>query len=238
MMTVDVHTPPEQAGPTSARPRGSSPLPVIVAIVVGLLGIALAVYAGGRTDGEPVTTDAPAAVEAADDRGTPYLGAADAPVVLTEYSDYRCPFCQRHALQVKPRIVAAYVDTGLVRYEWRDLPFQGEESVAAALAARAAQEQGRFWDYNRGLFERQDEGFSLDNLLALADDLGLDTSQFEDDLRSGRHQPLLMADVEAGRSAGFGGTPSFVINEAVITGAQPYAAFAEVIDAALAQAGR
>jgi protein-disulfide isomerase len=237
-MTVDVHTRPEQAGPSTDRPRGSSPVPVIAAILVGLVAVALAVYAGGRSDGAPATLGVATPLEAVDDRGTPYLGAADAPVVLTEYSDYRCPFCQRHALQVKPRIMAAYVEPGLVRYEWRDLPLQGEESVAAAMAARAAQEQGRFWDFNRGLFERQDEGFSLDNLLTLADDLGLDISQFEEDLRSGRHQPLLVADVEAGRAAGFQGTPSFVINGAVITGAQPYAAFAEAIDAALAQAGR
>jgi protein-disulfide isomerase len=235
-VTVDVSRTHTDARPVGVTPPRKSPVPVLVAILIGIAGIGLAIFAGSESED---ATGAPGtgAVETVDDRGSPYLGAADAPVVVVEYSDFRCPFCQRHTLQVKPRIIASYVDEGIVRYEWRDLPFQGDQSVGAALAARAAQAQGRFWDYHQGLFERQDEGFSFDNLLRLATDLDLDVVQFEDDLRSGRHEALVSADLEAGRALGLQGTPSFVINGTILVGAQPYDAFVEVIDAALAAAG-
>jgi protein-disulfide isomerase len=228
-VAIDVHTPRPHARPGTPSPGRRGAATVFLAILIGVAAVALAVFAGSQSD-EATTSPSTGAGD------TPSIGAADAPVVLTEYSDFSCPFCQRHTFQVKPRIIATYVDAGLVRYEWRDLPFQGEPSVAAALAARAAQAQGQFWAYHQGLFERQSEGFSLDNLVRLAGDIGLDVNQFSDDLHSGRHEALVRADAEAGRQLGFQGTPSFMINGTVIVGAQPYDAFAEVIDAALAAA--
>ena len=214
-----------QADPAPARSRTTPALGLAVAVV---LAFGLMLYATGGSD------ERPAAEPGGGDQGTPTLGAADAPVVVTEFSDFRCPYCQRHAQQVKPQIVAAYVDTGVVRYEWRDLPLQGDASVAAALAARAAQEQGRFWDYHAGLFERRDEGFTLDSLTRLAADLGLDTEQFTAALSDGRHEALVRADFEEGRDLGLTGTPSFLINGRLVVGAQPYEVFAEAIEAARA----
>lgn len=55
------------------------------------------------------------------------MGSMDAPVVLVEYSDFRCPFCALYAGDTQPEIIKEYVDTGLVRLEWRDLPLFGQE---------------------------------------------------------------------------------------------------------------
>ena len=240
---VSVTTPGAATAPGAAttspaaaepEPAARKARPILGFILLGVFAIVFAVYASGDPAGDAGTAVADGADGA---MGPPTLGEVDAPVVITEFSDFRCPFCQRHALQVKPRILADYVDTGVVRYEWKDLPFQGEESVAAALAARAAQEQGRFWDYHAGLFQRRDEGFTPDNLLRLASDLGLDLDDFLESIESGRHRELVQADFEEGRALGLQGTPAFVINGQIVVGAQPFDVFAEVIEAAHAEAG-
>jgi protein-disulfide isomerase len=207
-----------------SKSSGSALLLVLAGIIVLVL-VSLATNRGG---------DAGPAIPADGSMDVPTLGSADAPVVVVEYSDFMCPFCQRHALQVKPRILATYVETGMVRYEWRDLPFQGQPSINAALAARAAQEQGRFWEYHEGLFQRRDEGFDQDNLRRLAGDLGLDLARFDDALASGRHTGLVQADAEEGRALGITGTPAFQINGRWVVGAQPYDVFVEAIEGALA----
>ena len=75
------------------------------------------------------------------------IGDIDAPVVLSEWADLRCPYCARVTTQVMPTVIAEYVDTGKVRIEFHDVSFFGEDSTAAAVALRAAAEQGRFADY-------------------------------------------------------------------------------------------
>lgn len=133
-----------------------------------------------------------------------------------------------------------YVEDGSLRIEWRDFPYQGQESVNAALAARAAQSQGAFWEYNALLFENQSSsnsgGFSDENLVRLAEEAGLDTRQFERDLRSEASQAAVAADFEEGQSSGISGTPTFIINGQVLVGLQEAGVFAEVIEEAAREA--
>lgn len=129
-----------------------------------------------------------------------------------------------------------YVEDGTLRIEWRDFPYQGQESVNAALAARAAQSQGKFWEYNRLLFENQSSsnsgGFSDENLIRFAEEAGLDTSQFERDLRSEASQSAVARDFEEGQSIGISGTPTFVINGRTLVGFQEVEVFADAIEEA------
>jgi protein-disulfide isomerase len=108
---------------------------------------------------------------------------------------------------VEPELVERYVENGTVRYEWRDFAYLGQESVNAALAARAAQEQGRFWEYHDVLYENQGSvnsgAFSDEALVSFAEEVGLDTEQFEAALTSGRYESVVQSDSERPRTRVF-----------------------------------
>ncbi|ALO67910.1 hypothetical protein AS189_17265 [Arthrobacter alpinus] len=176
-----------------------------------------------RTDGDPMA-----------------LGAVDAPVVMIEYSDYRCPFCGAYARKTQPEIIKKYVDSGKLRIEWRDFPVLGEASATAAVAARAAGEQGLFWEYNDAVYaaapERGKADLSEPELMAFAKNVGVpDMATFAADLKSPHLLALVKADLDEGTALGLNSTPTFVINNQSIPGAQPLEIFSSVIDEALAQ---
>ncbi|WP_235830789.1 DsbA family protein [Arthrobacter cheniae] len=169
------------------------------------------------------------------------LGAVDAPVVLVEYADYRCPFCGLFSRDTLPPLVDKYVDEGQVRIEWRDLPVFGEESFQAAVAGRAAGEQGKFWEFNKAVFadapERGHIALPPEELVRIAENVGVpDIKRFTADLNSEELQQAVTADAEEAAALGATGTPAFLINDVPLTGAQPLEVFEEIIDAALAEA--
>jgi len=110
--------------------------------------------------------------------------------------------------------------------------------VDAALAARAAQEQGKFWDYHDLLYENQASpgAFSEESLVALAREAGLDIGEFESSIASGEHQEAVMEDFTGGQRSGITGTPTFVINGQTLVGAQPVEVFEEAIEGAAQEA--
>ncbi|HEV2377338.1 MAG TPA: thioredoxin domain-containing protein [Streptosporangiaceae bacterium] len=115
------------------------------------------------------------------------LGRPGAPVTMVEFGDYQCTNCGAFARDTEPALVRKYVDTGVVRLEWRDFPWVDAQSVAAAVAARAAGMQGKFWDYHDYLFAHQspDEHSGLVTgayLLSEARRLGLNMSLFGRDV--------------------------------------------------------
>jgi protein-disulfide isomerase len=170
--------------------------------------------------------------------GHPALGDAGAPVVMIEYADFQCPFCGKFAREVEPKLVEKYVESGMLRMEWRDFPYLGQESAGAALAARAAQEQGKFWEYHDLLYENKSGGFSYEKLVELAREAGLDVEQFESDLTSGRYEGAVARDFQEGQRMGITGTPTFVINGEVLAGLQPVEVFEDAIEQAKREAER
>ncbi len=100
----------------------------------------------------------------------------------------------------------------------------------AALAARAAQEQGKFWQYHDLLYETQDQGFSEDRLVKLAGEMGLDVEEFRSSLESGENESVVSEDFKEGQERGVSGTPTFVINGQVLVGLQPLSVFERVIE--------
>ena len=83
------------------------------------------------------------------------VGAIDAPVVISEFSDFECPFCALYVNGARKQILSDYVDQGLVRLEWNDFPINGPDAVAAAKAGRAAAAQGKFHEFHDALYHRQ-----------------------------------------------------------------------------------
>jgi len=141
---------------------------------------------------------------------------------------------------VEPKLIEKYVKEGTLRIEWRDFPYQGQESVSAALAARAAQAQGKFWEYHDLLYHNQSSGnsggYSEENLISLAEEAGLDRRRFEEDLRSARYEGVVQADFREGQGLGISGTPTFIINDQMLVGLQPLGVFEKIIEDARREA--
>ncbi|RLP84822.1 DsbA family protein [Mycetocola lacteus] len=171
------------------------------------------------------------------------MGAIDAPVTLVEFADYRCPFCGVFSRDSMPQIKKEFVDTGLVRVEWRDFPIFGEDSVASAVAARAAGEQGKFWEYHDAVYaaapERGHPDYPREALIAFAEQVGVpDMAKFTADLDSPALAAAVNKDLTEGKSLGVNSTPVFAINSTPVVGAQPLSVFQEAIRAELAKVGR
>ena len=142
---------------------------------------------------------------------------------------------------MEPELIEKYVKDGTLRIEWRDFPYQGQESVNAALAARAAQAQGKFWEYHDLLYHNQSSGnsggYSDENLVALAREAGLNTQRFERDFKSARYGGTVQADFQEGQNLGVSGTPAFFINSKILVGFQPLGVFEKAIEDARREAG-
>lgn len=168
-------------------------------------------------------------------------GSVDAPVVILEYADYRCPYCAHFDRDTLPQIITDYIDAGKVRFEWRDFPIFGDESTAAAVAARAAGEQGLFWEYHTAVFaaapDRGHPDLPTERLIDFARQVGVpDLDRFAADLNSPELAAQVRADQTEGSAIGVSSAPTFIVNDTPVVGAQPYEAFRQAIDAELAKA--
>ena len=137
---------------------------------------------------------------------------------------------------MEPKLYREYVEDGTLRIEWRDFPYRGQESVNAAVAARAAQAQGKFWEYHDLLYENQSSGFSDENLQALARKANLDVQRFEGDYERSRYAELVRKDFQKGQRIGVNGTPTFFVNGRVLVGLQPLGVFENAIEDARREA--
>jgi len=154
-------------------------------------------------------------------------GGAKAPVTIIEFSDYQCPFCKRAEGSVD-EVMKTYGDK--VRLVFRDLPLpMHPQARPAAEAANCANAQGKFWEYHAKLFANQ-AALGEDKLKEYAKDLGLDTAKFDECLASKPFKAAIDKDIEDGSKVGVSGTPAFFINGRMLSGAQPFEKFKEVID--------
>lgn len=160
-------------------------------------------------------------------------GPHDAVVTLVEYGDFECPNCG----QAEPVVRELLAGEGDLRYVWRHLPLTDVHPRAelAAEAAEAAAAQGAFWEYSALLFEHQD-ALRVRNLVAYAEQLGLDVERFERELRERTHADRVARDVESADLSAVAGTPTFFVNGRRHHGAYDLASLTEAIDAARARA--
>lgn len=170
------------------------------------------------------------------------LGQADAPVTIVEFSDLQCRYCARHARQTFPQIRRDYIDTGKVRYVVHDLPLPYHHyAVPAAIAARCAGEQGRYWEYRDALFKEQ-QRLAQAPYAELAAGMSLDVRRFAACQDDPGQAAGITDDVNLAASRGLGSTPSFILNRSgagkesatVIVGAKPYEVFRSKIETLLA----
>ena len=160
--------------------------------------------------------------------GAPVRGPADAPITIVEWSDFQCPFCAR-VEETLTRLRQEYPDK--IRFVWRDMPLPfHEQARPAAIAARAAGAQGKFWAMHDRLYADHATPLGRERFEKEAAELRLDGKRFGAALDAEEGKSAIDADVLAGTKAGATGTPTFFINGKVLTGAQPYETFKARID--------
>ena len=176
--------------------------------------------------------------------GEPFIGDADAPVVMAYWFDYQCPcpFCKQAEELVFPQLIAEYVETGKVKIVFKDFQFLGPDSQAAGLAAQAVWETApdKFAEWHKGVFDRQDDenaGWGkMEDLMSLIESIdGIDASTVESLVTSQAvaYQQEMQVDAQEGYAVGVGGTPSFLVGTQMLVGVQPYQQFKAVIDGEL-----
>ena len=164
---------------------------------------------------------------------SPVLGSEDAPVTIIEFSDFECPFCTRWYTETKGQLEEQYINTGKVKLVYMHYPLNFHpEAVPAALASECAYEQGKFWEYHDLIFENPGS-LGTASYKRWAGDLGLDQEQFDECYDSGKYDAEVKADLSEGQNAGIRGTPGFLVNGRLISGAQPFAVFQQAIEAEL-----
>jgi protein-disulfide isomerase len=175
------------------------------------------------------------------------LGSPDAKVVVQDFSDFQCPYCEQFHKTTLQNMITDYVATGKVRLEFHhfiviDLNTGGNESRRAAEASECANEQGRFWDYYNILYGNQrgeGQGAFIDaNLKAMAKTLGLDTGKFNSCLDSGKYSKAVADDEALARQNKLSGTPSILVNGVLIPNPLDYAILRGAIDTELQKAGQ
>jgi predicted DsbA family dithiol-disulfide isomerase len=167
--------------------------------------------------------------------GSPALGPSDAPVTLTEFSDFECPYCSRFFLTLK-HLKENYGDQ--LRVVYRQFPIDTHPAAyGAAVASLCANEQGAFWEIHDLMFREQDQ-LDIDSLKEKADRLGLDRASFDACLASDRFQDQIQADMREATSLGVDGTPAIFVNGIPLPGgAVPYQTVVELIDEELRRGG-
>jgi protein-disulfide isomerase len=168
------------------------------------------------------------------------IGPEDAPITLVEFSDYRCQFCGRFALETLNDLLEEY--DGLLRFVYRDYPIFGEDSVRAAHAAYCADLQESFWDYHFLIFESQTGGQSTqldpETLVAMAEDLALDADAFTRCLNNQNILDEIIQNIlDAQDLLGNAPTPTFLLNGNRMSGALPIDSFRALLNQELRRNG-
>src|SRR3989344_3503045 len=167
----------------------------------------------------------------------PMLGNKKAPVTIIEFSDFQCPFCRSFWKDTLSLIKSNYIDTGKVKFIYRDFPLSFHPGAhVAAEATECAEDQNKYWELHDAIFNEQDKQgtgtiqFSKADVVQWAGQIGLEMQSFNQCLESGKYAAEVDKDLADGTVAGVSGTPSFFINGRLLVGAQPFSAFQEIIE--------
>jgi protein-disulfide isomerase len=184
---------------------------------LAVAGAAVLFFLMRQPSGAPrAASEAPVAV--VDDGFRGYTQGSDAaPVEVTEYSDFECPFCANFAAVQMPTIKQQLIATGKVRWRFRDFPLPSHKySRFAAHAAQCAGEQGKFWEMHDQLFYNHSWAQTGKNPAGLFHDFaraaGIDLARYDVCLESGRYAGRIEFSRQEGDQRLVNGTPTFFVN--------------------------
>jgi protein-disulfide isomerase len=205
-------------------------LATVVLIGIGALGYLLA---------KPATVSIPAnvTVQPSDTAGfRGYLkGSPDAPVEITEFADYQCPFCQTFATLQMPTIEQRLIDTGRLRWRYMDFPLQQHPySRLAAHSAACADEQGKFWPQHQRIYEGQAEWTAARSAVNIFRDYakanGLDLTRYDSCMQAGKYAGRIQASYEEGVKLGVSSTPTLLVGNRLYQGRFDSDAITKLVD--------
>lgn len=175
----------------------------------------------------------------------PALGNKDALVTIVEFGDYQCTWCYRWHQSTKDPLMADYVETGMVRFMFKDFPINDHSDRASSLAAEAsycAADQGKYWEYHDEVYSNWDgenTGWvTRTSLEQFAENVSVSNmGEFSDCLDSGKYADVVRANYNLARAVGLDATPSFIVlvdgeTPQLMRGAHPYSTFERVINEA------
>ncbi len=207
----------------ASRKRSSNSWTAIILLIAGILVVAAVVVVATG-----VLNRKPAAAVAGDATGLtacgslpcPTKGDPNAPVTMIEVSDYNCSHCRDYNLNIEAQIEDQYIKTGKVRYYAHTFGFSAETQAVAA-AALCANDQAKFWEYHKILFQNQG-AFDASSLSSYAQQAGMDVSAFSACVNSRKHVGDAQAATTSAEDSGVNATPSFFINGKLVQGALPF----------------
>ena len=176
--------------------------------------------------------------------GAEAIGDNNATINIIEFGDYQCPFCARFNQETKDDLVSKYVDTGIVRFGFKDLVIndlpKDKLSTLSAEASYCAAEQNKYWDYHDEVYRNsrgENTGWiSTDSLVGFAKNVNMpNISQFTDCLNSHKFNQLVAQNDMFSKDLGLASAPTFLILKdnstkiAALEGAQPIKVFDDVI---------
>lgn len=228
---------------------------VLAVLAIFLVVVLIAQFTGRDSASEQASGQSAASAPASDDPDAELkalierreaddpraIGEVDAPLVMVEWTDLRCPFCGLFSREILPTLKEEYVDTGKVRIEFRDVVYFGDRSASASAAARAAAKQDKYVDYLRAIYARAPESghpeLPDEELVEVAEEIGVpDMERFKADMKD----PDLLAEAQEetaqARQLGVQGVPFFAVGSSVLAGTQPLDNFRAFLDQAIEEA--
>lgn len=153
------------------------------------------------------------------------MGAVDAPITFVEVSDFGCPHCQDFHQEKAVTIKQNYVDNGQVK--WVTMPYAlRAETVPAANAALCADEQGKYFEFANALYNLPtEEALVRDGFYSAAEEVGLEIDPFTSCVDDGRYNDTINSNQQAARTARVSGTPTFFVNDQMVSGNLPLSEF-------------
>jgi len=202
---------------------------------VAVIGLGALAYLTTR----PQTVSIPAnvTIQPSDTSGfRGYLkGSPDAPVEITEFADYQCPFCQTFATLQMPTIEERLIKTGRLRWRYRDFPLQQHPfSRLAAHSAACADEQGKYWEQHNRIYEGQADWAAARDAgpvfrrYAQAD--GLDLGRYDACMKAGKYAGRIQASLDEGIQAGVNSTPTLLVGNRLYRGRFDSDAITKLVD--------
>lgn len=157
----------------------------------------------------------------------PVLGEASAPLTIVYFSDFGCPYCKRMS-EIFFRVLKEY--DGQVKLVWKDL-LSTPNSLPLHKAARCAQLQNSFWEYNKKLLQFKPDSSSLvEQLTSYAAELGLNTSNFLQCMGDTTIEGVIFASTDQAINSGLTNTPAYFIGDDYYEGFIDYEEIKAIID--------
>jgi protein-disulfide isomerase len=188
---------------------------------------------------KPSTISIPAnvTVQASDTSGfRGYVrGSGEAPVEITEFADYQCPFCQTFATLQMPTIEQRLIQTGRLRWRYMDFPLQQHPfSRLAAHSAACADEQGKFWPQHQRIYEGQAEWTAARSAANIFHEYakanGLDLARYDSCMQAGKYAGRIQASYEQGVKLGVSSTPTLLVGNRLYQGRFDSDAITKLVD--------